>query len=338
MNASRSILDAVVLHYGDPVAEAVACRRSCALFDFSFLATAEVSGPGAAAALGHFSGRDVGALPVGRICYGVRRHPDATLAADLTVWRFSDDTFWLMSGRHRDVLELTEQSFDLDCRDLTAEQAVFAIQGPDSARLIASVSGSDAVLQLAYFSHTRACVFDIPCVLGRLGYTGEIGFEIVVAQQHASELWRRLSKLTVRVGFAAANILRIEAGFLLFTHEFRVPVTASEVGFSKLLDAHTESPRVRLCCFTARSGECPDFWEPSSGLSLPEDASTICITSAAFSPLAGSILGLGYIHSNSQSRCASPVDATGEFRDIDIAPLPFYDPKKNVPRQRLVSS
>ncbi|MDH3638299.1 MAG: hypothetical protein OES09_07510, partial [Gammaproteobacteria bacterium] len=213
--------------------------------------------------------------------------------------------------------------------------AVFALQGPDSARLLAQVAGCDAPMRLEYFSHTPVSLLDIPCTIGRLGYTGEIGFELVTPAQYADDLWNRLSQLTNTAGFAAANILRIEAGFLLFTHEFSIPVRASEAGLSKLLHDQDESPRVQLCCFTASARGDFEFWQPRAGLSLPNAAGTICVTSAAYSPIARSILGLGYV-STEENFQSIVTDPERKFTHIKIVSLPYYDSGKVIPRQTLI--
>ncbi len=318
------------------MAEAVACRRAAALFDFSFLAVAEVSGPQAIAALSTMSGRPVARLPIGAIYYGVRRKPDRTLAADLTVWRLDADRFWLMSGRQQDVTDLCAAEHQIACRDLTERTAVFALQGPGSAALLTTHAGCSGLTDLAYFCHMPASLFGMPCTLGRLGYTGELGFELVTPARYANDLWRHLAPLATPAGFAAANILRIEAGFLLFTHELSVPVRAHEVGLANLLGPEPKPPRVRLCCFTAAPRESfdADFWRPGPGLALPETPGNLCVTSAALSPIAQRILGLGYIHANQPLNHAL-IDTADNFTDIEIVSLPYYDTHKRIPRRAL---
>ena len=70
----------------------------------------------------------------------------------------------------------------------------------------------------------------MPCVIGRLGYSGEPGFEIIVDVELQAQLWNELSGRARPAGFAATDILRIEAGLVLFANEFVVPVTPSEAG------------------------------------------------------------------------------------------------------------
>ena len=72
----------------------------------------------------------------------------------------------------------------------------------------------------------------MPCVIGRLGYSGEPGFEIIVDAELQAPLWNELSGRARPAGFAATDILRIEAGLVLFANEFVVPVTPSEAGLS----------------------------------------------------------------------------------------------------------
>ena len=85
--------------FGDPAAEARACRQNCALFDFSFLECARLEGARARDTVAAFAGRSLDALAENAICYALRLDAAGNSVADLTIWRRDAQTFEVMSGR-----------------------------------------------------------------------------------------------------------------------------------------------------------------------------------------------------------------------------------------------
>jgi aminomethyltransferase len=321
--------------YGDVRSEVIACRTRCALFDFSFLERAAVAGGSAQRVLEAFTGRSLANLQTGEVRYAVRVGSTGTLLADLTIWRTGPESYELMSGRREDVSDLLRLSAT-DCRvvDLSARTAVFAVQGPRSLDALHGLGDLSAVAALRYFEFCSARLAGVPCVMARLGYSGEPGFEIIADAEQQAQLWSELSVRARRAGFAATDILRIEAGLVLFANEFVVPVTPSEAGLSRFFQAADPlNPRpIRLVCFRAASDQTPCMWRPSPDLARPEGAGVIAVTSACDSVAAEGILGLGYVTAESVSRALPLRDPTGLFRDICLAPLPYYAAAKHRPR------
>ncbi len=319
--------------YGDVDAEAHACRSGCALFDFSFLAIAELRGAGARETILAFTGRDFSRLPPGRIGYALRADDEGYLRSDLTVWNMGGDRWLVMSGTHRDVEALGQtRRAGLVLRDLSLETAVLAVQGPDALASLAGVADTAPIVRIPYFGHTRARVAGHPCLVGRLGYTGEKGFELLFPSEHYAAIRTKLAERARPAGFAAADRLRIEAGFVLFTNEFRVPVTAREVGMERFAPAPTSAPRATLVCFRAETDAPPVLWQPGPDVALPGEPGTITVTSAAPSAIAGGTLGLGYVLPGDARADASVIDPRGEFHAIRLVSLPYYDPAKARPR------
>lgn len=320
--------------HGDPFAEARACRQRCALFDFSFVARASVRGPGALALLGRLTRRSMSGLAPGQIRYAVRTDADGALVSDLTVWKHHDGSYEIMSGRHADLDDLAcAGDAETVVQDLTAETAIFALQGPDTLAALVGLTDRDAVARLAYFSHVRTRILDLPCLIGRLGYTGEAGVEIILPRAHAPDVWQALAERARPAGFAAADILRIEAGFVLFANEFRLPVRPAEAGLARFAGTDDEATQIRLVCFEARTSERPILWRPGPEPKRPRARATLVATSACWSPLAQGTLGLGYAFGADLEDATTLSDPTGRFQEITVTGLPFYDPRKNRPRE-----
>lgn len=320
--------------YGDAAAEAKACRAHCALFDFSFLECARLAGARARRTVEAFTGRSSVALATGRISYALRVDARATAVADLTVWRTGEESFEVMSGRSEDIADLLSLAgAGLDGADMSAERAVYAIQGPASLAALLRLGVSGPIERLRYFHFCDAAIGGMPCMVGRLGYTGEPGFEIVVPRRHARELWHSLSLHARPAGFVAADALRIEAGLVLFKNEFSLPVTPWEAGLGKFFGAPAQgraSP-LALISFRADARDLNWPWSPPRVPRRPTVPAEIAVTSACQSALAGGILGLGYIVAGTPAG-ASLRDPTGTFSNIHPTAMPFYDTAKQRPR------
>jgi aminomethyltransferase len=324
-------------HFGDPAAEAKACRSTCALFDFSFLECAQVRGGGARQVVESFAGRSLSELPVGKIRYALRVDASGHALADLTIWRTAADTFEVMSGRREDIAELVTYAADSIAVTELADRATLAVQGPAAlealGRLLGRSGKIDAVAALPYFGFTDASLDGIACRIGRLGYTGEAGFEIICRKNAADGLWEALARYARPAGFIALDMLRIEAGFVLFSNEFRLPVTLAEAGLGRFYQAEPlPPPGIALVAFVA-DADCLDWpWQPGAPPVRPSRPGEIVVTSACDSIVAHGILGLGYVLAG-QGADASLRDSTGIFRNIRQTSLPYYDAAKRRPRQ-----
>ena len=325
----------LVRDYGDVEGEVAACRRAAALFDFSFMTAARVSGRDAFKALAHLTDRRFDDLPPGKIRYALCRRPDGWLRSDLTVWNEGGGDYLVMSGLRRDIVDIAafaeSAGINAPLETLADTMAVYSVQGPDSLRVLNGLLDTKRLASLPYFGCAKFGVAGVPCLVGRLGYTGERGFEILLPADQGNRLWHELAARARPSGFAAADCLRIEAGFVLFANEFRLRVTAAEAGLEAFGESDPVSPRYRLVCFRAASNSPPVLWRPPQTLSAPEPG-TITVTSACHSAIAGGVLGLGYVSSGEAGLDRAFVDPTAGFRDVRTVPRPFYDPGKRRPR------
>jgi glycine cleavage system aminomethyltransferase T len=320
--------------FGDPLAEARSCRQGSALFDFSFIRSARISGTRAQQIVEVFSSRSVQRLAEGKILYAVRADESGRAISDLTIWRTAGNVFEIMSGRAEDVVALLDlDSDDSRIENVSEERAVLAVQGPLSLHVLQQAGADRRIGNLDYFSFTRIFIGDIPCIVGRLGYTGEAGFEVITARQHFNKLWKMLAAHARPAGFIAADMLRIEAGFVLFANEFRLPVSPIEAGLGKFHSGLERSkPELKLITFEAETEALkPLPWQPSVTLSRSMKPGEIVVTSACRSISNGKIIGLGYIPI-ATSKEAALEDKSGVFFNISQLHMPFYDRQKLRPR------
>ena len=318
--------------YGDPLEEARQCRQDSALFDFSFMSRGRLSGPAALGYLQEIQTRDLSTMRPGDIRYCLNAAADGAVSSDLTVWQLSESAYDVYSGQHADIDRIGKGlPAHCDFLDLSDSTSVLSVQGPDSLDVLSRFGDRRVLESLSYFQHAPVRLDGIACRIGRLGYTGEKGFEVVLEEDTGRErAWHLLRGAARPAGVAAIDILRIEAGFILFLNECRLGCNAAELGLGGFASRMDAARRYTLVCFRATDQSVAMPWSPLPDLAKPDDGE-IAVTSAARSVLCEGILGLGLVR--------HPVlpgktyrDSADRFHGIEIVNRPFYDPRKSIPR------
>ena len=320
----------------NPITEVAQCRQQAALFDFSFMSRARVSGIGARQLVNDFVSRDVSGMPGKRVTYCLRLNHQGCVTSDLTVWKLEGHGYEVMSGNDNDIAALmSQQSSNCSIEDLSHSHSVFAVQGPESLLRLARLGNLERLFRLQYFEFCDLDIADCPVRVARLGYTGERGFELLVRRADAKVLWHLLAQEFPVASYAAMDILRIEAGFILYCNECSIGATPIEMGLAQFAGEETDQKLIselKLVCFTAGHCERPVLWQhPKSNPPHP-DHGEITVTSACFSPLSQTILGLGFIHTEKVTAGTALVDPLGEFDQITLCERSFFDPSKRVAR------
>lgn len=327
-----------------------ATRQRAGLFDFSFMAHFEISGPDSLAYLQHLQVRDLRQLATQQIYYTLLCNTDGSVRIDATVWRIEAERYWLFTGRRNDAayLSRTAGDFRVEIDDLSGQYSVLALQGPRSLAILQRCRPATDLSGLRYFRFMETELLGFPCRLARLGYTGELGYEILVPAEAAADFWMQLLSAGENLGlapcgFAAADILRIEAGYILFTNELTCPVTPYEINLARLL-----SP-FRRDYLGAAALRALRFQPPQrrlAGLLLPHwpaarqaprcsalHPEASYLTSCCVSPALRQIIGLGFVPAAAYSPGARvPIEPQ---LSAQVTRLPFYDPGQRLPRQQV---
>jgi aminomethyltransferase len=220
---------------GGVLAEHTAVRTAVGLFDVSHLGTGTVRGPGAAALIDASLSNDLGRIGPGQAQYTLCCLPDGDPDAggvvdDLIVYLHGDDDVLLVpnAANAADVLgRLAAAAPDgVTVTDRHEEIAVLAVQGPRSPDVLAAVG---LTADLGYMSFTD----DRDVTVCRTGYTGEHGYELLVAAERAGELWDELLRAGADAGIrpcglGARDTLRTEMGYPLHGHELSRQITPNQ--------------------------------------------------------------------------------------------------------------
>ncbi|HJU23520.1 MAG TPA: aminomethyltransferase family protein, partial [Casimicrobiaceae bacterium] len=319
----------IVPRFTSAIEEHRVTRRGVGLFDFSFMGWWEIAGSGARAYLERLQTRDVQSLATGRLVYTLLLRDDASVFVDATLWRVERNRYWLFTGRRTDVgcIAACASTFDVRIAARHDEHCVIAVQGPASATLLDRALPHCDASSIPFFAFRRHSIDSLDAWVARLGYTGEIGFEILAPAEIAVELWIRLAQASLDVdrlecGMDAANSLRIEAGFIHFAHELRDRVLPGELGLSRLVRSQ------RMDFIGARA--LRDAGEPKrrltgvaispAGVHDTPDV-PVHLTSKVWSPTFDREIGLGFVEANLARGTAVVID---DNRAGTLVELPFY--------------
>lgn len=331
--------------FGDPAQECQATRHRAGLFDFSFMGAWDFVGPNACESLMRVQTRNLRRLSVGQIAYTLLLNEQGLVWIDATVWRLGEFEYRLFTGRPSDealILEMANR-WDGNAISRCGSDAILAVQGPASAQVIQRVLGPDAIealTSLRYFN-CRAWPFEGATLwLGRLGYTGELGYELIVPQSLGVHLWHRLLQAgadlgILECGFEAADTLRIEAGYVLFSRELTAPVEPSALGLSWLIDqVHLRASRRMAPSRQLVGLRLSDLKGSAHAQCARATVTSETRGSDALMPSAGagSAIALAWVDAR-----LGPGDIvyTMDGRRAVVERLPFYRPAKHRPRQQV---
>jgi aminomethyltransferase len=205
--------------------EYFAIRNATTLYDLTPMVKYRVAGRDAAAYLNRLVTRDLGKLKNNRVAYCVWCNDDGHLIDDGTVFRLSDGEYRLCTAeRQLDWLLDSKIGFEVDVEEVTEQIAALALQGPTSCAVM-KAAGFGGVEKLKPFDIGRFALGEIEIMVSRTGFTGDLGYELWLAPQHAETLWDALmaagrTRGIRAIGSQALNIARIEAGFIMPNIDF----------------------------------------------------------------------------------------------------------------------
>jgi aminomethyltransferase len=211
--------------------EYFAIRNASSLFDVSPMTKYRIAGAGAAAYLNRLTLRDVAKLGIDRVQYTAWCDDDGRVLDDGTLFRFSATEFRLCcQERHLDWLLDSAAGFDVAITDVTDEIAGLSLQGPTSCALLKR-AGFAGIETLKPFGIRRFPLADGEVTVSRTGFTGDLGYELFAAPDLALALWDRLWEVgpwhgLQAIGFAALDLARLEAGFVVANGDFVTAATA----------------------------------------------------------------------------------------------------------------
>ncbi|MHC1559997.1 2Fe-2S iron-sulfur cluster-binding protein [Actinomycetospora sp. C-140] len=235
-------------HYGDPAGEVTAVRTAVGIIDVTPIGKLDLRGPDVAELLNLLYVNKWSKLGVGRVRYGVMCADDGVVLDDGVTGRLGEDHY-LMSTTSSGAatvwewvenwLQTAHPEWQVHVTPVTTAYASINVAGPRSRELLSRLTdvdlSADAFGYMNVRTGTVAGVAD--CVLWRIGFTGELSYEIHVPASYGLHVWERLvadgADLGVRpFGVEAQRILRLEKGHAIVAQD----TDGLTQGFSAALD------------------------------------------------------------------------------------------------------
>ncbi|HEY2183792.1 MAG TPA: 2Fe-2S iron-sulfur cluster-binding protein [Xanthobacteraceae bacterium] len=346
-------------YYGDPAEaeqavanEVAAVRGRAGLIDVSTLGKIEIRGPDAAEFVDRIYFTPHRKQPVNRTRYAVMTDATGAITDDGIVCRLSERHFFVTattSGVDAAVRAMylwnAHWQLDVDIAHVTAAYAAVNLAGPQSRAILALLC-SDVDLASAAFPYMgvrTGHMAGVPARLLRVGFVGELGFEIHIPAGCGEFVWDRILEAgrasgLKPFGVEAQRLLRLEKGHIIvgqdtdgLTHPLEVGMrwnAAAKPFFigSAALAAHQQRGIERILvgfeldAVSARPKECH--------LVIERNEIAGRVTSCAYSAALGRAIGLAYVrpHQSEPGQTFSIRVDGGKLVRARVVTLPFYDP------------
>ena len=328
-HASARMVDyagwAMPVLYTSILEEARAVRSSAGIFDISHMGRIRVTGGAATALLQGLTSNDVDSLQPSEAHYSLLTNPEGGIIDDIIVYRESENAYMVVinAGNTDKDLDWIRRHATGDVRiaDNTAATAMIAVQGPRAPSMVADLAGDPGLLGLKRFQYAQGRIAGVDATLCRTGYTGEDGFELIVAAEKALNVWNLLCDAgATQCGLGARDGLRIEAGYPLYGHEIDDSTSPVEAGLMWVVRLEKGdfmgADAIRSVKHAGPSRKLvglrsEDRQQPRQGYSVYAESISIgTVTSGVFSPTRNRSIAMAYI--------ATPFARTGVAVSIAI--------------------
>jgi len=329
--------------YAGALEEHRAVRERCGLFDVSHMGEIELRGGNAVVACERLTVNAVHRLRDGDGQYSLLCNEEGGVLDDLIVYRLQPDRLLLVVNAANTSADLAwvraHAGVGVDVVDRSDETALLALQGPAAEDVLHTVTAFDLGAIRPFTVHD-ATVAGRPAMIARTGYTGEDGFEIVLAADDAGAVWDALVAEVRRAGghpcgLAARDTLRLEAGLPLCGTDMDATTTPLEAGLSwvvklgkgefigraALQRQHEAGIPRRLVGFVMDDPGIPRHGHPV----WADDEEIGRVTSGTKSPTLGTFIGVGYVtRAHAAARTPLAIDVRGRRLAAHVVDRPFY--------------
>lgn len=230
------------VNYGSQIEEHHVVRQDAGMFDVSHMRCIDIRGGQTRDLLRFLLSNDVARLKDrGKALYSCMLNENGGVIDDLIVYYMNDEWFRMVVNAgtaEKDIAWISALAANYHVSlDVRQDLAMIAIQGPNARQKALPVISRRAHNKLAekaaQIKPFFAAASSDDWFIGRTGYTGEDGFEVLLPADEASGFWTALMSAGVRpCGLGARDTLRLEAGMNLYGSDMDETVTPLESGLT----------------------------------------------------------------------------------------------------------
>jgi aminomethyltransferase len=325
------------------VREHLATRLAASLCDLHYMGNFLIEGPDALAFIQTIMTNDYSRKSVGSIQYTAMCDSNGNMIDDGTVWRLGEHKYMFISGAEEDFSWLEQNLGDrnISIENITSAHTTLALQGPRSTQVLSKLTTFD-LDTIGYYRFVQASVANVPCLVARMGYTGEFGYEIHFHPHHAEKLWAAIMKADPDVeilpcGQAALESLRQEAGYLLVgnDHDKTTNPLEAGIGFTVKFNKPDFIGKDALSRIAEAGVDRQMVWFDLPSKAVPKTGDPIYIakkrigrvTSGSYSPTRERGTAMGYVEpTHAISGMKLKIETSGNHHDATLSVMPLYDP------------
>jgi glycine cleavage system aminomethyltransferase T len=320
------------------------------LWDVAVERNLEVTGPDGFRFAQLLTCRDLSACAIGQAKYVLITAPDGGILNDPVMLRLDENTFWFALA-DSDVLlyakGLAAQA-GLDVKLSEAEADPLQIQGPKSKDVVRDLFGEE-ILDLAYYRFRRLEVDGIPVIVTRTGWTSEVGYELYLLDtSRGTDLWERIMEAGQPYEIrptGPVDIRRIEGGIFNWGADMNYENNPFELGLDRLVDLDTDADFIAREALARIREE--GVKQKIVGIEIDgdrlemnatpwpvsADGASGRVTSAVYSPRLEKNIGYAWLPiEHAELGTQLSVETPEGVRGATIAPMPFVDPQKQIPK------
>ncbi len=320
-------------------------RKAVGVFDVSHMGNFFITGPDAVRAVDAIVTNDISSLAVGHAAYTVMCNDDGGIIDDLIVYKLAADHVLLVVNASRRAIDAAHIEAHLQGQasfaDRSDDYVLLAVQGPQAAALLATLVRDDLAPVPSFGVIEATSHSGLALMMARTGYTGEDGFEVLIANADAPAFFTDLCAAGESfglkpIGLGARDTLRLEAKFPLYGNDISLETNPLEAGLAWVVKLNKAVPFVgqaALQTIKARGltrrlrgvvMEARGVLRPGYTL-YAGDVAIGTLTSGTMSPSLGHAVGMAYVAiAHADAKEGIEVDIRGKRQPVRLTTRAFY--------------
>lgn len=328
------------IQYEGILAETKSVRSKAGIFDVSHMGRVRITGEKSEWFLSKITSFDPKEMSVNQAKYGLICNEHGGIIDDIILYKKTQDEYLLIpnASNTTEVLNWIDKfrfKKDLNIEDITEITTMISLQGPLALNTLNNLIQNP--IDLKRFRSTSLQYQGNNIFIGRTGYTGENGFEIISENSTAPSIWKHLLQLgAVPIGLGARDILRLEAGLPLHGNEISKSINPYQANLERFVSLNRDDYIANL--------SLEKIFEKEKDISLigfkvfdriiPRHHNKILdlshieigyVTSGSYSPHLDMSIGMGYVQTN-KSAISNKInlEIRNKIVEAEITKLPFY--------------
>jgi len=229
-------------YYSKIVEEHRSVRERVGMLDLSLMGRIDVKGKQSFELIQQLSVNDANSLADGQAMYTTFCNKFGNIVDDVTVWRFDEEHFRVVTSsvmRQRSLRWIQQNANGMNAyvTDISSSLRCISIQGTRTRDKLRKLCDTD-LNKLRFFRFGSTKLAGIPCIIARIGFTGELGFECYFGAEDTVEAWNAIAQggrefEILPYGLDVLDTLRYEKGFIFFGYEITEENNPFECGLDR---------------------------------------------------------------------------------------------------------